>query len=169
MTISLILLAAIAIAAFAFAMFMKNAIHCVLALAVGLVGIAAVYLDLGAQFVGFAQVLVYVGAVSILAVFALMTTQQADDERVAPGRRQITWASLSGTAVAVGVFAIILLSVLSSGMGIRRAVDTPTVSAVEIGDALMHGYALPLEVLGLMLTASMVGAVIIAMPQKGKK
>ena len=74
MTITFIILAALTIAGTAAAMLLRNAIHCVLALTLGLAGLAAIYLKLGAQFVGFTQVLVYVGAVAILAVFAIMLT-----------------------------------------------------------------------------------------------
>ena len=72
MTISFLILAAIAIAGTAAAMSLRNLVHCVLALAISFVGLAGLYLQLGAQFIGLAQVLVYVGAVSILVVFAIL-------------------------------------------------------------------------------------------------
>jgi NADH-quinone oxidoreductase subunit J len=78
MTISFLLLAAITIIGTAAAMSLKNLVHCVLALTLGLVGLAALYLELGAQFVGFTQILVYVGAVAILAAFAIMMTRSAE-------------------------------------------------------------------------------------------
>jgi NADH-quinone oxidoreductase subunit J len=169
LTVLLVLLATMTIAAFAFAMAMRNAVHCVLALAVGLVGIAAIYLALGAQFVGFTQVLVYVGAVSILAVFAIMTTQQGDERLSVQGEKKSTWKAWSGFLVAGGVLATILWSLVCSGIGVKGVVNPPAVSVIAIGNALMRGYALPLEVIGLMLTASMVGAVIVAMPEKRKR
>ena len=66
MTATFLILAAITIAGTVAAMALRNLVHCVLALTVGFAGLAALYLQLGAQFVGFTQILVYVGAVAIL-------------------------------------------------------------------------------------------------------
>ena len=57
------------------AMSLRNLVHCALALTVAFAGLAALYLQLDAQFVGFAQILVYVGAVAILIVFAVLLTR----------------------------------------------------------------------------------------------
>ena len=57
------------------AMSLRNLVHCALALTVTFAGLAAFYLQLDAQFVGFAQILVYVGAVAILIVFAILLTR----------------------------------------------------------------------------------------------
>src|SRR5580698_4772955 len=102
MTIVFIILAAITIAGTAAAMGLRNPIHCILALTVGLVGLATLYLQLGAQFVGFTQVLIYVGAVAILAVFAIMMTQSAGPH--AQAALSASW--LRGATVAVLVFVV---------------------------------------------------------------
>src|SRR5216110_977453 len=60
------------------AMSLRNLVHCALALTVAFAGLAALYLQLDAQFVGFAQILVYIGAVAILIVFALLLTRGSD-------------------------------------------------------------------------------------------
>ena len=60
------------------AMRLRNLVHSVLALTLAFAGLAAVYLQLGAQFVGFAQILVYVGAVAILVVFAVLLTRDTE-------------------------------------------------------------------------------------------
>ena len=75
MTITFAIIAAVTIAAAVAAMTLRNLVHCALALAVTFAGLAAVYLQLDAQFVGFAQILVYVGAVAILIVFAILLTR----------------------------------------------------------------------------------------------
>ena len=72
-----LILALITVAGTAAAMTLRSAVHCVLALTVGLAGLAGLFLQLDAQFVGLTQLLVYVGAVAILAVFAIMMTQSA--------------------------------------------------------------------------------------------
>ena len=75
MTATFLILAAITIAGTVAAMALRNLVHCVLALTLGFAGLSALYLQLGAQFVGLTQILVYVGAVAILAVFVIMMTQ----------------------------------------------------------------------------------------------
>src|SRR6201998_938508 len=74
MTVTFLILAVLTIAGTAAAMGLRNAVHCVLALTLGFAGVAAIYLQLDAQFVGLTQIMVYVGAVAILAVFAIMMT-----------------------------------------------------------------------------------------------
>ena len=69
------LLAALTVASAIATMSLRNLVHCALALAVAFAGLAGLYLRLDAQFVGFAQVLVYVGAVAILIVFAILLTR----------------------------------------------------------------------------------------------
>jgi NADH-quinone oxidoreductase subunit J len=57
---------------------LRDLIHCALCMALSFIGVAALFLQLGAQFVGLAQVLVYVGAVAILMVFAILLTRGGD-------------------------------------------------------------------------------------------
>jgi len=144
------------------AMTFRNLVHCALAMAVSFVGLAAVYLHLDAQFVGFAQVLVYVGAVAILIAFAILLTRSgeiASRSILAPG-----WAT--GLVVAVAVFAVLGWAVLSSTALPVEVQPAPEVTVRELGDALMTRYIIPLEVIGLLLTAAMIGAVVIAMREK---
>ncbi len=72
---------------------------------------------------------------------------------------------MSGT-VSVAVFGVLARTIRSSG-AIRHVIPSqPEVSVKQIGDALMSRFALPLEVVGLLLTAALVGAVTIAMQEK---
>jgi NADH-quinone oxidoreductase subunit J len=103
MTVTFLVLAIIAIAGTAAAMGLRNLVHCILALTVGLAGLAALFLQLGAQFVGFTQVLVYIGAVAILAIFAIMMTRGA--EQTAHHVLSSSW--LSGALIAAAVFAVL--------------------------------------------------------------
>ena len=161
MNVFFLILAALTIVGTAAAMAMRSAIHCILALTIGLVGLAALYLLLGAQFVGFTQILVYVGAVAILAVFAIMMTQGAS----APTLPILSSSWLTGTAVAVAVFAVLAWAIHSSATTQASSLQ-PEVSVNQIGAALMHRFVLPLEIMGLLLTAALIGAVILAMPEK---
>jgi NADH-quinone oxidoreductase subunit J len=161
MTATFLILAAITIIGASAAMGLRNLIHCVLALTLGFVGLAMLYLELGAQFVGFTQILVYVGAVAILSVFAIMMTRSAGPD--AEPALSASW--ITGLVVAGATFAVLAWAIISSGPT-TQAAAAPDVSVQQIGNALMHSYAVPLEIMGLLLTAALIGAVIVAMPQE---
>jgi len=162
MTILFYILAALTIAGTAAAMALRSAIHCILALTLGLVGLAALYLQLGAQFVGFTQILVYVGAVAILAVFAIMMTQGGSTS----AKPALSSQWLSGIVVAAAVFAVLAWAIHSATAIPGAIPPQPEVSVNQIGAALMHRFVLPLEIMGLLLTAALIGAVIVALPEK---
>jgi NADH:ubiquinone oxidoreductase subunit 6 (subunit J) len=143
-------------------MVLRNLIHCALALTVTFAGLAAAYLELGAQFVGFVQILVYVGAVAILIVFAVLLTRgnEPASERVFSMKWPI------GAAIALAVFGVFAGVLLSSRALPPEPAAVPSATVRQIGDQLMTRYVVPLEVLGLLLTAALIGAVILAMPEK---
>jgi len=165
MIFALIITAIVTILAAATVMSLRNLVHSALALAVSFSGIAALYLQLGAEFVGFAEILVYVGAIAILIVFAILLTRsgEAPDQSVlAPG-----W--LVGIVVSSMVFTVLGWAVLSSSALPSAPAIAPQAPVKEIGMVLMTKYVLPLEVIGLVLTAAMIGAVIIALKEAPKK
>jgi NADH-quinone oxidoreductase subunit J len=159
MTVTFFILAILTVAGTAAAMGMRNAVHCVLALTLGFAGVAAIYLQLDAQFVGFTQIMVYVGAVAILAVFAIMMTHSPNP---ATNAAYSSYWFLGGV-VAAAVFAVLAWAISSSGLSAQGLPPEPIVTVQQIGDALMHRYVLPLEIMGLLLTAALIGAVVIAM------
>jgi NADH-quinone oxidoreductase subunit J len=138
---------------------LRNLVHCALALTVAFAGLAALYLQLHAQFVGFAQLLVYIGAVAILIVFAILLTRGAEPA----GIPILSKSWCLGGGVSLAVFAIFARVVLTSKALSTSAPPVAEVSVRQIGDQLMTRYVLPLEVLGLLLTAALIGAAIIAM------
>lgn len=162
MTIVFLILAVLAIVGASAAMAFRSAVHAVLALALAFVGLAALYLSLEAQFVGFTQVIVYVGAVAILAVFAIMMTRSDSAHHHQPVFSK-TW--LTGLLLAGGVFSVLAWAVLgSSSQAASAAPPAPVTTVTQIGEVLMQRYAMPLEIIGLLLTAALVGAVVLAMP-----
>jgi len=138
---------------------LRNLVHCALALTLTFAGLAALYLQLNAQFVGFAQVLVYIGAVAILIVFAILVTRGAEPT----GKPIVSGSWLVGGAVALCVFAVLGGVILSSAVLPHELPLPPQITVRQIGDQLMTRYVLPLEVLGLLLTAALIGAVILAL------
>lgn len=160
MTATFAILALVTIGGAVAAMTLRKLVHCALALAVCFVGLAGLYLDLNAQFVGLVQVLVYVGAVVILIVFAILLTRH--DELPA----QTSRTRIAGLGVSAAVFAVLAWAVTAGGAKTGAAGTTPEAAMKEIGSALMQRYVLPLEVVGLLLTAALIGAVVIAMEEK---
>jgi NADH-quinone oxidoreductase subunit J len=161
-TLPFFILSVLTIVGAAAALTLRNLVHCVLALMLAFVGLAGLYLQLDAQFVGFAQILVYVGAVAILIVFAILLTRGT--ESTSQSIFSSSW--IASGAVSVAVFGVLAWTIRSS-VAARRAVSPqPDVSVKQIGDALMSRFALPLEVIGLLLTAALVGAVTIALQEK---
>ena len=156
------LLAAITIGGGVAAILLKHLIHAALAVTVAFAGMALLFLQLDAQFVGFAQILVYIGAVAILIVFAILLTHGAD----LPKEGVFSKSWIAALIIAAGVFAVTGWAVLESIDAVPQRNATPAVTVGNIGNALVGRYVLPLEIVGLLLTAATIGAVIVAMHEK---
>jgi len=161
-SLSFAIIAVFTVAGALAAMTLRNLIHCALALVLAFLGLAAFYLQLGAQFVGFAQVLIYVGAVAILIVFAILLTRSHESL----ARTLLSPGWITSSLVAAAVFAILAWSIHSSGISQLPSRSRPEVTVKQIGEALMSPYVFPFEVIGLLLTAALVGAVTIAMREQ---
>ena len=165
MTLTFIITACLTVGSAVAAMTLRNLVHCALALAITFAGLAALYLQLSAQFAGLAQILVYVGAVAILIVFAILLTRSGE-----PGKESIFSSSwIIGAAIALAVFAVLVGLIRSSRLRLAEAPPAPQVTVTNIGEQLMSRYVLPLEVIGLLLTAALIGAVLIAMKERDTK
>ena len=110
MSVPFLILAAVALAGACAAMMFRGLVHCALALAVAFAGIGALYLNLGAQFLGLAQVLVYVGAIAVLIVFVILLTRGADSAPLSPAARPI-----AGIVVATAIFGVLAWAIVHSG------------------------------------------------------
>ena len=155
-------ISAVTVAGALAAVLLRNTIHCALALVVAFAGLALLFLSLDAQFVGFVEILVYIGAVVILVVFAILLTR--DSEAPKGGVYSRTW--LAGLVITAAVFAFLAWAVLASLPGLPMQTVAPAASVHDIGNALMTRYVLPLEIIAVLLTAATIGAVIVAMHEK---
>jgi NADH-quinone oxidoreductase subunit J len=163
MSATFLILAAITLVGACAAMMLRGLVHCALAVAIAFAGLGTLYLNLGAQFLGLAQLLVYVGAIAVLIVFVILLTRgrESDSPPSAAAALPVT-----GLLVAACLFAVLAWAVFHSS-AIHTAGPLAAPATVrELGSVLMDGYVLPLEVIGLMLTAALIGAVIIAMKEK---
>lgn len=138
---------------------LRNLIHCALCLVLTFFSVGALYLLLGAEFLAFAQVMVYVGAIAMLIVFATLLTRSVGmpQEALAFG----PW--LVGVGIAGVVTGAIIACVLASRSLPTGTREVASVPVRRLGEELMTRYLVPLEIIGLLLTAAMIGAVVLAM------
>jgi NADH:ubiquinone oxidoreductase subunit 6 (subunit J) len=135
---------------------LRNIIHSAIAMMVCFGALAGMYLLLGAGIVAAAQVLIYLGAISVLILFAIMLTQAGDANLPAPFHRQV-WL-----AAAVSLTVIVLVVWVAASTDWGAAVEATAINLQAIANALFTDYALPFEILGLLLLAAIIGAIFLA-------
>ena len=132
---------------------MPKLIHAALSLVLAFGGLAAFFFLLGAEFVGLVQIFVYVGAVAVLIVFTILLTRR--DLR---SDRRFNW---SGIIVAIAVFAGLTWAILRTPDLAVEPPEAKPVSVKQIGEVLMSDYVWPLQCVGLVLTAALIGALVL--------
>jgi NADH:ubiquinone oxidoreductase subunit 6 (subunit J) len=135
---------------------LRNIIHSAVAMMVCFGSLAGMYLLLGAGIVAAAQVLIYLGAISVLILFAIMLTQAGDANLPTRFHSQV-WAA---AIVAISVVGLIIWSALMTDWGAGTAAVAINIQA--IATALFTDYALPFEIVSLLLLAAIIGAIFLA-------
>ena len=162
----LIAIALLTLGAAAVAMTLRNLIHSALLLIGSWAGVAAFYLWAGAEFVAFAEVLVYVGAVSMVVLFAVLLTRTSRaDLTVAP---DTVSRAISGFIAGGAVCGVLFGAVIATPLGITSAAR-PTVTVKQIGALLMGQHTAALLIVGVILTVSLLGAIVIAATDRDDK
>ncbi len=128
-------------------------IHAALSFAVTFIGIAAFFFLLGAEFVGLVQVFVYVGAVAVLIVFTILHTRRDVQDTGKPN-----WG---GALIAIAVLGGLLWAILKTPALSIAAPQIEALTVKRIGGVLMTDYVWPLQCVGLLLTAALIGALIL--------
>jgi NADH:ubiquinone oxidoreductase subunit 6 (subunit J) len=166
MNLALLIIAFVMLGSAAIAMGLRNLIHSALLLIASWAAIAAFFLWAGAEFLAFAQVLVYVGAVSMVVLFAVLLTRQSRlDLNLAPvpfGRA--LGALIAGSAVAGILFGAILGTPLPAA-----AAPPPGLTVRQLGLQLMGTHAAALLVVGVILTVALLGAIVLASNEAAPK
>lgn len=152
--------AAVTLAGAVAAVMLRNLVHCALCAAGAFAGLAAIYLQLNAEFVGFAQLLIYVGAIAILIVFTVLLTRGADIQPAAATTSPSWWLGLPVSAL---VLVCLIGSMLKSPNLLHGPAQNVHAPVKQIGEQLMNQYVMPLEAIGLLLTAALLGAVVIGL------
>ena len=163
------LLSALILGAAIMVVTVKNIIHSALWLITSFFGVGALYLLMEAEFIAIVQVLVYVGAISILILFAIMLTRHVTGE----GVRQLYQRWWIALLVAAMLFGLLILptvynynwSVVTPQPGQPEAIAT----SLELGKAFMQEYLLPFELASVLLLVALIGAIVIAFEERSKR
>jgi NADH-quinone oxidoreductase subunit J len=134
----------------------RNVVHAALWLVVVLAGVGASFLLLGAEFVGVTQILVYIGAIVVLFLFGIMLTRAPIGRTV-----DLTGSWLSGLLVAVAL-AGVLGYVLLDAFGDDELPEETRQLTADVSDSIFAEYLVPFEAIGILLTAALIGAIVLA-------
>jgi NADH-quinone oxidoreductase subunit J len=144
----------------------RNLMRAALWLIVTLFGVAVLYAILNAGFLAVVQVVVYIGAIAILFIFAIMLTRREMQDKGSQLRKGWWLAALLGVLILVGLMFVIVNQpgVNRTAAAMPQGVDTLQV----LGTALVSpdAYVLPFEVASVLLLAALVGAVYVAATRK---
>ncbi len=151
---------------------LKNIFHSAIYLILCLFSVAGIFILLEAEFLAAAQVLIYVGAVAILMIFAIMLSTNVSGKKTMTTQNGLPVAIISAV-FALGTIALVIMTKLnivmrgsdgfiSKGLWIGEKGQLPTENIMLIGKYLMTEYMLPFEVISVLLLASMIGAIALA-------
>jgi NAD(P)H-quinone oxidoreductase subunit 6 len=151
------LIAIITVGSAAVVAFSRNIIYSAFSLLGTFAGVAGLYVFLGADFVAGVQLLIYVGGILVLILFAVMLTHRITDVEItnrAAGR-------VPGLLI-VGVFLVILIQTIRETPWVRVKEVAHQPTTAKIGDLFLENYLLPFELASLVLLAAMIGAVVLS-------
>ena len=135
---------------------LRNIIHSAVAMMICFGSLAGMYALLGAPIVAAAQVLIYLGAISVLILFAIMLTQAGDATLPAPFHRQVPIA----VVIALAIVGLVGWAVIQTDWGVVPQAVGAAVDA--IANAVFTTYALPFEIISLLILVAIIGAIFLA-------
>src|SRR5688500_1063546 len=155
------ILSAVMIGAGLLVVTMRDIIRCGLAMIVCFLALAGIYALMGARLLAAAQVIVYIGAISVLILFAIMLTQTKD----APGRLGFQTQAVPAASAAV-VVAVLTALAISATDGAELATRIPR-RADRMSLVLFDQFVYPLEIVSVRLLAAVIGGVFLAKREPG--
>ena len=135
---------------------MRDIIRCGLAMIVCFLALAGIYAVLRAPILAATQVLVYVGAISVLILFAIMLTQ----DKIAPSK--LVFQTQAAPAAVAAIVIAVLVSIVALGTDWHASVDRARVVTETLARLMFDEYVLPFEVVSVLLLAAVIGGVFIA-------
>ncbi len=159
-----LLFAAMAIVGGIIAVGAKQLIHAVLGLVLSLVGVAGLYVYLGNQFIAAMQILIYIGAVAISLVFAVMLARPPREMAAHPMRI----AAKIAAGALVGLFAAVVVGRPAMKQIWRKAETVTNAGSIpEVGHSLLTRYMLAFELISVVLLIAIIGSVVVAKRGRG--
>ncbi|WP_350329363.1 NADH-quinone oxidoreductase subunit J [Pseudanabaena mucicola] len=158
-TVSLVVLAAMLTASAMGVVLLQNIVYAAFLLGACFISVAGLYLLLNADFVAAAQVLIYVGAVNILILFAIMLVnkrQDYQDVKFGAIRSVVTGV------VCLGLFALLGVTVTSTKWAITSNIAKLPSTLLVIGQHFFSDYLLPFELASVLLLVALIGAIVLA-------
>jgi NADH:ubiquinone oxidoreductase subunit 6 (subunit J) len=140
---------------------MRDIIRCGLAMIVCFGALAGIYVIAGATLVAAAQVIVYIGAISVLILFAIMLTQT----KAGPASLVFQTQAAPAGAAAVVLAVVVAITVAATDWG--EATSRLHAATDELANLLFAEYVLPFEIIGVLLLAAVIGGVWIAKREEG--
>ncbi len=144
--------------------FSRSIVYAAFSLLFAFFGVAALYVLLAADFIAITQILLYVGGILVLIIFGIMLTSRANSVEMKKGL-----LSIAPSVVLAGVIAGTLIGVLTTTKWPSAGTAPAEETAKPIGALLMTKFVLPFELASVLLLVALVGAVIIARREKGRK
>jgi NADH:ubiquinone oxidoreductase subunit 6 (subunit J) len=139
---------------------MRDIIRCGLAMIVCFLALAGLYVTLGAPMVAAAQVIVYIGAISVLILFAIMLTQ----EKV--GSARLTFQTQAAPAAIAAIVIAVLVSVAAFGTDWHATTEHVRIATDVLAHFLFQNYVLVFEAVSVLLLAAVIGGVFLAKREK---
>jgi NADH-quinone oxidoreductase subunit J len=136
--------------------FSKNIVYSAFALLLTLASMAGLYLFLSADFLAGIQLLLYVGGILVLIIFAVMMTQDINKK----GASNLSRFSIAAVVIILSFLAYWLHGIWNMDWAVKAQVYQSTTS--RIGDSLLRKYLLPFEVISVLLLVGLVGAIAVA-------
>lgn len=166
MDIPFLIIGLITAASAAGAVSLRKPIHCGLCAALAFLATGALYLYLNAEYLGLVQLLVYVGAVAVLILFTILLTRPAPRWDVPPPlRRASFWQGAFIALTATGLLAAAIVAYQPAAPPLPAEPLSIHALGVELTSHYMH----PLLLVGLLLTAALIGAVLLAAAEEDEK
>lgn len=157
--VTLIILSAMMLTGALGVVLFQNIVYSAFTLGAVFISIAGIYLLQNADFVAAAQVLIYVGAINVLILFAIMLVNKSEDFRPMAGR----WIRRLGAGlVSVGLFALLATMLIQTDWAVEPDVAIPESTIEAIGIHFFTDYLLPFELASILLLMALIGAVVLA-------
>ncbi len=139
---------------------MPNVVRAAFMLIVTFFGVAILYVLLSADFLAAVQVIVYIGGILVMVLFAIMLTlRQGEKSFITPAKSPLTLVLAGGLSLAV--FGLLFKIIRTAPWKVAAQAPEPSATTAKIGELLLTRYLLPFEIVSVLLLMALIGAVVL--------